>query len=181
MPSTSDPCLSDPTPDYEKPAFRARAAVDRAVAEIVTHTLGEDGFTQQARPGLDPKIWGPTRAPRPLPALAAALTVQTAATAAVDRAARDARTDGHSWLEIADTLGAEPEADPYDRAVAAYERFADDVDQCRYRAVWFRCRACTAMVRDHGPYENHPEDRETGHTPDCPRHTAAITTYERDL
>lgn len=137
--------IENPRPDYDTLAFRARAAVSRAVTELVGHTHGEDGFTLSTPAGFD---WEPRRGPKPLPALEAALTVQAASADTAAHAVRDARTEGHSWTEIAEVLGTEPTANAYDWAIAAYERFANPATAWRGPSFWFCCRACAAIVRD---------------------------------
>lgn len=47
-------------------------------------------------------------------------------------------------------------------------------------AVWV-CTACRARVRDTGPYAAHPDDREPGHDPGCPRHQAALAAHLHEL
>lgn len=47
--------------------------------------------------------------------------------------------------------------------------------------TWWRCGTCDAQISDRGPFESHPDDNETGHTPDCTRHQAALTAHRRQI
>lgn len=93
--------------------------------------------------------------------------------------AAKARGEGRSWLDIAAAVGldADGSADPADMAFTAFShaasRYADPV------ARW-RCGSCGQQGVDHGPYEPHPDDRETGHALDCARHAADIRAHDRD-
>jgi hypothetical protein len=46
--------------------------------------------------------------------------------------------------------------------------------------VGWRCGACRGWVTDHGPYGRRPDDCETGHIADCPRHLADLAAYQAD-
>jgi hypothetical protein len=94
--------------------------------------------------------------------------------------AREARGDGITWLALADSLGV-PTDEDLDRADAAFELIAGQPAQRfdRVTLTW-RCSTCDKYVTDNGPYEPHPDDRETGHASDCTRHLGAIRAYQVD-
>ncbi len=115
--------------------------------------------------------------------LAAALTVVQLAQQQAYRFMLGLRGEGTSWREAADLLGI-PWSDDYSRPERAYElvlgrdRATDDTFY-RHNVYW-RCGSstgCGARITDHGPYNGHPADNETGHTPDCRRHAAEGEAY----
>ncbi len=105
-----------------------------------------------------------------------------------------ARGAGHGWDEIADALGLTHDHEGRDDegcgqqlGELAWEWLIehrppppDGRRGMAGSAVWV-CTACRARVRDTGPYACHPDDRETGHTPDCPRHRAALAAHLHEL
>lgn len=115
------------------------------------------------------------RQARPLTHLQAAVWLRGELRAQVYSAVGKARGAGASWEEIAVVLDVDGEH-PYDRAVAAFEQASDGQLSDRY--YFYECGTCEARVRDFGPYESHPLDREEGHTETCARQTAAIAAWK---
>lgn len=96
------------------------------------------------------------------------------------------RGEGTSWREAADLLSI-PWSDDYARPERAYELVLgpepDGGSRFRQRNVYWRCAGpggCGAYIADHGPYNGHPVDNETGHTAGCRRHAAEGAAYERE-
>ncbi|MCU1685787.1 MAG: hypothetical protein JWQ81_6526 [Amycolatopsis sp.] len=147
--------------------FRATTGVDRAIAQIVSLAHPDDGFHITAPPGDNPR-WA-RRRPKPLYSLTAALALNIQVEVRILRDIREARGEGHTWCDIGDALDLP--GDDGDRASVAFDRFAPP------SGLWWTCRDCTARVRDHGPDDPHPDDRESGHTADCPRHRAEVNAY----
>lgn len=152
----------------------ARSAAERAVYQVL-HTLGPEATVEEP-------IYGLRSITRTVPAdwcfgITAARLVASGGTDVMYQYVRDARGAGLSWTALADPLGVP--AHTLDRAVAAFELVAGEpTDWFDPVTVWWRCGSCAAVVTDHGPYNGHPTDTETGHASDCARHQTEITAYE---
>lgn len=93
--------------------------------------------------------------------------------------ARQARSSGVGWQDLADPLGIVTDDPNRDRAVAAFELIAGVPPQRfdRVMVSWL-CTTCQHEVTDTGPYDRHPGVYETGHASDCARHLNEIRAYE---
>jgi hypothetical protein len=111
------------------------------------------------------------RQPAPVPALRAAVLLSRLFSAEARRQVRRAREAGVSWADLAPVLDAEDGQAAFEWATGGAE------DSWRRAAVTYRCPSCGGLVSDYGPYENHPDDNESGHAPDCARHLAALVTW----
>jgi hypothetical protein len=119
---------------------------------------------------------------RPATRLQVAVMLRQEASRQIDHEIRTARGAGVSWQEIAvllDLVDADHPT-PYDQAVAAYER-ASGSDQWHNALFMFECDTCGAKITDHGPYEFHPLDQETGHDETCARILAAVAAYKKRI
>lgn len=123
----------------------------------------------------------------PAAGLAAAQTVVQIAEQEVYGYIRGLRAEGTSWSEAADLLHI-PWSDDYSRVERAYELVLgpepEDRNRFAYaRNVYWRCGGpggCDAYITDHGPYNGHPDDNETGHAEGCRRHAAEGVAYLRE-
>jgi len=98
---------------------------------------------------------------------------------------RSARRDGLTWQEIGTALELELEADADERGIPAAERafdFAAPSGASPWQSVTFcfECGSCGETIRDHGPYESHPEDNERGHADECERFAAQVATWQSE-
>jgi len=92
-----------------------------------------------------------------------------------------ARGDGATWAEVAEAAGIQPDGERWQRAEAAFEWAAGPSSGWSWSAsVGWSCGTCAQSVVDRGPYGSHPDDDESGHTADCTRHQAALTTWAAD-
>ena len=149
-------------------------AVDVFGAQVVETPI--PGFTVITEIALDD----------PLAGVRAALLLRGVAEAQLYDHARAARGAGRSWDEV----GAALELPDYEFDARAEVTFAwlvegrepepaqqDPVPVFRPPSAWWRCGACGQQVTDRGPYEPHPDDNETGHAPDCARHSADVAAW----
>lgn len=95
--------------------------------------------------------------------------------------ARDARGNGSSWDDVAEALGRMirvPEGE--DPAIEAFVWVAPrpSMRSDPVRTSW-RCESCDSRITDHGPYDNHPDEIETGHAEDCARHAADLADWRK--
>lgn len=122
---------------------------------------------------------------RPDPRLAttAAIALYYQAGHRLRRAIADSRAAGTGWQEIADDLGFTTERPAIDRPEYAAWRFAaegvlpgQDVDYDQIRRysrdpyVSWTCNTCTKLIIERDLDDG--LNAQTGHTDDCPRHTA---------
>lgn len=94
---------------------------------------------------------------------------------------KDARAEGISWMAIGEALGRfipDPDTSE-DPAIHAFEWVAP-TPSMRFDSVtvMWRCRSCESLITDHGPYDPHPEDMESGHVENCARHAADIAAWK---
>ncbi len=127
---------------------------------------------------VETRLYG-LQEPTPLAGLRAALAVAKMAEDQAHTFARSLRGEGRSWVDIADLLEI-PWSEEYSRRERAYELVAGA--QRSRTGVYWTCggpNGCGAYVTDHGPYEGHPLDNETGHTAGCRRLEAEGMAYWR--
>ena len=126
----------------------------------------------------------------PLAGVRAALVAHRVAFGQMRDFAERARGAGRSWADVADALGlATGDEEPRLPGEVAFEWLIEGRDPdgerdrswARRPTAWWTCSACGGRVTDRGPFEPHPDDNETGHTPDCARHRAAVDAYRREL
>lgn len=117
---------------------------------------------------------------QPLTHLEAAVWLRGHADQQIRHSITKARSAGVSWTEIGKVLDLPgPPRGDYDLAVAAFEyalshSFSD-------QNVYYDCDACGQAIKDHGPYDPHPEDQESGHAETCERLRAAVAAYKRRM
>ena len=167
---------------HEAFVSRVRSLVWAGAVEVSDTVRREDpieGFRLLTRSRLDD----------PRAGIRAALLVRQVAAGQLYQQANEARAVGWSWEEIGEALelpGTEVGADR-PRGEAAFEWLIegrepepldrDGVRLFRQSAASWRCGSCGAQVIDRGPFESHPDDNESGHAEDCPRHRAAIAAW----
>lgn len=121
----------------------------------------------------------------PLTGVRAALLLRRIVDGQVLEHARAARAAGRSWDEI----GAALELPAYEfnsRAAITFtwlvegrepDPDTDALPTFRAPSTHWRCGACEQQITDGGPFESHPDDNETGHTPGCTRHQADVAAW----
>lgn len=170
--TTTDPTPTlQPDPDLDLDRAMGDAARREApvtVFRIVAAAADPDAFTVEP---IYPGAQTTERVPAPVPALRAALLLARHATTTARRQVRRAREAGLSWADIAPVLDAEDGQAAYEWATGGVE------DHWRRSSVTYRCPSCAELIADYGPYENHPDDCESGHTPGCARHLTALLTW----
>jgi hypothetical protein len=151
----------------------------------VRDQLGPDGVRSAPDPGYPG--YGDRPQPDPLAAVRVARAIRGHAAVLLDRHIDRARAAGHSWAELAEVLGLTREAEREQIApgeAAFHWATTGRIDgEPRSRVWgdeprrWWRCASCQQRVSDRGPFAGHPDDEETGHAPDCARHTAELTAW----
>jgi hypothetical protein len=162
----------------EQAAWSTREHV-RRVAVTAFDTIEQqepiEGFHGLSRPVLCDPLAG-VRAGR--------LVADVAAGALRDWALR-ARGAGHTWDAVGRALDLAAQPNGITRAEEAWEwliqhRPPPPTASTRPDAAVWTCTTCRARVRDSGPFDCHPDDRETGHLADCARRTAALEAWRID-
>jgi hypothetical protein len=192
---TDTPLPGDPDSVVTDPAWAARIEAERRrsgiktrlsnlVLEEVRAELGPGGVGYGPDPGFPQ--YGNRPQPDPLTAVRAARTVRQEAAQLLGEHIDRARGAGHTWAELAAALGLTKLADEAgipDGQAAFCWATTGRIDGDR-GPVWgyeprrsWRCASCQERVTDHGPFNGNPGDDETGHAPDCPRHTAELTAW----
>jgi hypothetical protein len=153
-------------------ALAVRDQIRSAACEIYGATTVEtavEGFSFMTRTEIDD----------PLAGIRAAVTTRNAATAEIRTYAEQARGAGRTWEEIAEALGLA--ADQFDepRCELAFALIAENRplpfrESFHRLDAWWQCGSCGERVRDHGPFDGHPANNESGHAPSCRRHAAEI-------
>ncbi|MGH3976850.1 MAG: hypothetical protein ACRDS9_26560 [Pseudonocardiaceae bacterium] len=124
----------------------------------------------------------------PIAGVRAAVLARDVAVGRLRYYAERARAGGGSWDDVAEACGlSRDDAGRWSRAELAYLHLIEDrplrpEEEPRWRqptAGW-RCDCCGRQVMDRGPFEAAPYNNETGHAPDCARHTAEIAAYRAD-
>ncbi|MFI6325095.1 hypothetical protein ACIBG8_46795 [Nonomuraea sp. NPDC050556] len=161
--------------DYSDALDEARWRLTGEVTRLAVAAFGKDAA--KARP-IFPGAETTAITADPLPALWAAKQLQALAAAQIYRQAQHARSAGHSWQQIGETLQLPDTNGPL--AEAAFEYFTDEPVSFSTPSFSWRCPAssCGNMITDHGPYESHPDDCERGHAPGCARHAAALAAWQ---
>lgn len=159
-----------PTPDET-----LRWAVDRAILAHVRESHGEHAV--RSRPLRGSTVLsadGPTDYRH---GIEAARIAAAAARNEMYSFVRKARGAGIAWGDLAQPLGIEAGPDE-SAAEKAFELAAGPRDPWADRTVGWDCADCGAWITDHGPYNGHPDDCETGHTDTCERHAAAVYDWQ---
>ncbi|MBW0101643.1 hypothetical protein [Pseudonocardia sp. KRD291] len=163
-------------------AHRVRELIITAAVEAfgaVRDDVPVDGFQVLTRTRLDD----------PMAAVRAADLMARVAQSQRTEHALDARAAGRSWDEIGAALCV-PADGERSRGEAVFEwlvegRAPDPTGPgeglFRTPTTWWRCGSCDQQVADRGPFESHPNDNESGHTEDCPRHRAAVAAWRADI
>lgn len=162
-----------PGPD---PALKARTGTMSLVFDLLRARYGTEAVIDRPigdRPTLT--VFAPADYTA---GVAAARMVAAHAHELINHYARNARSEGHSWRDLADPLGVDTDDAYVDPAVAAFEMIAGKPSM-RFDPLWtsWRCVTCGELVTDHGPYNGHPTDCETGHDQACARHQAEVAAY----
>ncbi len=136
-----------------------------------------------------PALSLPTRAPvtmtervtpAPMASLRAARELTLALQGQVVESALVARGAGEAWEDVAVAFGQQVGGRP--DAAAAYLCVlgvrGGDPWWSPSRGVLWTCSSCEEAVRDLGPDAGSPEERESGHAPNCSRHSADVVAWE---
>ena len=116
---------------------------------------------------------------QPLTHIEVAVWLRGRADQQVQSAVTKARSAGISWADIGKALDLPGMPGDYDLAVAAFEQargygFSD-------QNVYYDCGACGNGITDHGPYDPHPLDQESGHAETCVRLLAAVAAFKKRM
>ncbi len=118
--------------------------------------------------------------PAPLASLRAARELTLALQGRVVETALVARGAGEAWEDVAVAFGQQVGGRP--DAAAAYLCVlgvrGGDPWWSPSRGVLWTCSSCEEAVRDLGPDAGSPEERESGHAPNCSRHSADVVAWE---
>lgn len=105
----------------------------------------------------------------PLAGVQAALLARNVAVVQMRTYAEQARGAGHSWDDVAEALGIEASEDGESRDEQAYLLLIEGQPLTTDEPAWFRrptarwtCTSCGQRVTDHGPFQSHPDDAESG-------------------
>lgn len=153
-----------------------RDKIDQSISAVVRKMGGDDAFEQRPHvPGSQFTLSTPSARY----AIEAARMLRNAADGRIRRYVDEARAEGLSWEEVGgllgitedqeDLCGPTPGEQAYD-LMATGDRFN--------RSCSWRCRTCSQLVMDRGPYNPHPVDREKGHAADCARFRADLAAWE---
>lgn len=115
----------------------------------------------------------------PAAAIGMCLILRDAVKQRLEMSIRQARAAGLTWAQVGEALHLKADDSGNSPGELAYE-YATDAKNARPFDRWsfyYTCSACAKHVTDHGPYNGHPIDNETGHADDCARLTAAIAEY----
>ncbi|MCE3552834.1 hypothetical protein LWC33_15385 [Pseudonocardia sp. RS11V-5] len=115
----------------------------------------------------------------PLAGIRAAVAARNVANAEIRRYAEQARGAARTWDEIAEALGIRAADFEELPAILAFLLIAENRplpfrESFHRLDAWWRCESCGKRVRDHGPFDGHPANNETGHDRLCRRHAADI-------
>ena len=155
----------------------AAATACREVRQSVIRLAAANGAEIREKP-LWPGAHSVVRYAEPLAGIRAGIVVSSAAQRAVRDYLARAREDGVPWLEIGRALGLETGVrEPYDVAVAAFERAAGESIRGLRPSFGFTCGSCGQHISDLGPYEAAPDNTEEGHAEDCTQMAEAVRAY----
>jgi hypothetical protein len=181
-----DPLWLARAQDRDRRCRHAKQALTNLIIREVREELGPEGVPSAPDPGY--LQYGNQPQPDPLTAIRIALVARQQANVILDAHIARARGAGHSWDVLAEALELTQVADeagiPHGEAAfnwAAARRIDGDTGPrwCGHDLqVWWRCGTCEQRITDHGPFNGqHPDEEETGHAPDCPRHTAELAAW----
>lgn len=169
----------DSTPEDEAARKRRQAAAGEAGSRMLNAVGAVSLLLEDPAHITDQPIWkgahSTERRARPLTRLQAAVWLRGAADNQLRSRIGEARAAGASWADIAGVLDLPDTDDP---AAAAWEQA---VGQGWGERFHFTCGTCGAGIVDHGPYDPHPDDRETGHAETCERHRAALAAWRKTV
>jgi hypothetical protein len=160
---------------HRQPHASVTSRIQALIIDMVRDVHGDEAIERRPRYDGD-KHREPV--PTPLAGLQAADWVVKRAGREIYEHVRRAREAGHSWEQIGQALDMRP-VDGRSVAESAYERVAGRPADWSFSGpsfVW-RCSACDRVISDRGPYENHPDDNQPGHTKDCPRLATDLTRW----
>jgi hypothetical protein len=155
----------------------AERELRNAVLRYVAATGGEISDWPIA-PGRD---YGTTRDAEPLAGIRAAKVLEYASARLTRNYVAQARRTGRSWDQVGEALGLESDPDGYGHSVAeqAFEYAAGEpLSYGSSPSYGFTCGSCSQFVSDHGPYDPHPLDRETGHSAGCEHQAAEMAAWQ---
>lgn len=151
--------------------------VKDAILRQLRDEHGEDALTQRPIKGTSTGLTH-TEPTSYLTGMKTALQTARAAENLARDWARDARGNGKGWGDIADRVGQMIPHVYDDAPIDAFLWVAPRPSMPHDAvSVGWRCESCAQWVTDHGPYNRHPADNETGHALDCARHNTEIAAY----
>jgi hypothetical protein len=157
-----------------------RYKLEGEILRLLTDEHGPEARTRRPIRGIDGTA---TAFDHPVPAdylqgMRTALQTARMAEGIARDWAREARGAGRSWSDVAEVLGRML-PDGEDPAIEAFVWVAPTPSMRFDRVtVGWRCSTCDQMITDHGPYESHPVDNESGHADGCARQAAEVAAWK---
>jgi hypothetical protein len=169
-----DPLTNRPFEAYDTVSSRVRFALREAARTVAARQSGSAGFIEKTLYEGDPY---PRKAATAVAELKALVALRDGIRGALYQPVAAARGEGLTWTDIADLL--EIPDDGGNRAERAYDTVVDRSGDWGLSgaSLGYTCDACQGSIIDHGPFESHPEDNETGHAADCARFAAEIAAW----
>ena len=166
------------------PEERARGEARQAVDAAILRMAGAAGTEVRQRPA-----WPGAKActisyADPAAGMGYARMLADAARRAEHSYIQHAREEGLTWRQVGQALNLARVAGERGAPLAevAFEHAAGAEHASAWESLTFYwdCPACGQGIRDHGPYNGHPDDCEPGHAGGCLRQAAAIAAYEAE-
>jgi hypothetical protein len=164
----------------KRAAWELQTAIERVARDVYGAQIVQvpsEGFERATKQKLDD----------PLAGVQAALLARSVAVAQMQAYAEQARGAGRSWDDVAEALGIEATEDDEPRDEQAYRLLiegrplpVDEPSWFHRPKAWWTCTTCGQQVADHGPFESHPDDVETGHAEACVRRSTALAVYREE-
>ncbi len=169
-------------PDDRQRAFNAARDAVRNAAFTIARDAGAAIVTRPYFPGSESNV----RDVEPLAGMSTARDLELAARGRALDYIRLARETGYSWHEIGTAMHLRPGGDAQQAgdtiAEAAYTYATRERPSAAIgygRSFAWTCQPCGNRISDRGLC-NGPADDEHGHARNCPRHAAAIATWEAE-
>lgn len=159
---------------------RARQEAATAILAAILRMANVSGTQIQHRPAW-PGAASTIRYAEPAAGIKFARMLEAAARHFERGYVQHAREMGLTWEQIGHALELKGDHG-HRRGVAAFEYVVDaeNVRPFAEPSFHWACHACGQSITDHGPYEGHPADNESGHADGCSRLAAAVAEYKAE-
>ncbi|QIS08841.1 hypothetical protein [Nocardia arthritidis] len=159
------------------PTCDAREALQKIIFEILRRYGGESAVTTRPANASSAQLEAPVD---PLLGVEVATLLTFQLHRMISDYTRESRGMGRSWNEVSRALRLDREWAPEQ---ASFDYVAGNPRPgMPWPSISWTCCSCGFRITDWGPESgSHPDDRETGHAPDCDRHTTEIRKYLNHL